>query len=311
MTNLWELIVWANLETQVDEPPSPLQNSGYAPLEQPYNEHHNWIWNRDNKKTNEIIRERNMAQKFSRAISKEQQVAGRFGDQYASWVHPYPNHYGDSVNVRTYFGNQPICVAPAWDYTNDVACVYVGRDGWNTGIESHRQASTGIEIDTINLTFNEGTEYVEAIVSEGEYFYVMTLGHSSGDAYFYRFSANPLSPTPAWSTSDAGSNFKTKGRNAMCIAGDFLAYLRTDLNATDDVVRLIRKVDAGEFRQGTGNMGTLPGTYWTGHSIVSNGTSVFFAAYDGISTGNVYLVGADIADPDLATYPSGSCPPCI
>jgi hypothetical protein len=306
MVNINERTVWANLETKVAEPPSTLQNEGYASLEQPYNEHHNWIWNSRDKNANWMIRERNLAQRVPPVISIAQQIGQRYGEENASWVHPYANYSGTNVNEVSFSANQPLCIAPAWDYTRDVPCVYVGREDWNTGLFRLRQSSQGIVEDFITLNFNESTEYVESVVSDGPFFYVMTLGHSSGDAYFYRFSADSLNPVPAWSTSDGGSNFKSGGRNGMCIAGDFLAYVRTNVAAGNNVIRLIRKADAGEFRQGGGNSTSLPSTYVVGQNIVSNGDNVFFEMYDAVGSSNLFLCGANIADPTQATGPTGA-----
>jgi hypothetical protein len=254
-----------------------------------------------------MVRERNFGQKFPRGITIAQQVGNQLGETDASWVHPYPNTSGTSINEIVYASGQPLCLAPAWDFTKDIPCVYVGRENWTTGIQVLRQESDGLSSESVTLNFNEGTEYAEAIVSEGTHFYVMTRGHSSGNVYFYRFSADStINPVPVWSTSDSGSYFKSQGRNGMCIAGDFLAYVRTNRAAGTNMIRLIRKLDAGEFREGQGNSTGLPANYLVGQNIVSNGDNVFFEMYDAIGSNNIFLCGADIADPTQATGPGGA-----
>lgn len=296
--------VWAGNETQVVEPSTALQDAGYAPLEQPFNEHHNWIWYSRDKNANELIRNRNYSQHHAAGINISDQVAGL---TYArDWLHPYSpvNTYASTA------GGQLICLCPAWDYTRNMPCVYLGVYGVSTGIYALRNDDDGsIAEEFIPLSFNDPVnEYVEALVSEGDAFYVMTAGHPSGNVYFYRFSANPLSPTPVWSTTDAGTNFNLGfGQNAMCIADARLAYVRTNAAIGSQVIRLIRKGDGLSPTAGDGNAAGLGANYRISPGIVSNGTSsgnVFFLAYDTTGSGNNFLCGANIANPTVATIPS-------
>lgn len=295
---------WANNGTQISEPSTTLQDAGYAPLEQPYNEHHNWIWNSRDKNVNQLIEERNYSQRHAAGISIGDQVAGLTYSR--DWLHPY-----SPINTHAFPSpGQPICLCAAWDYTLNRPCVYVGSTGVSSGIYTVRNGDDGSIVQGfIPLFFNDNVnEYPEAIVSEGDAFYVMTGGHTSGNVFFYRYSANPLSPIPIWSTSDAGSQFNLGlGQNAMCIAESFLAYVRTNTPIGSQAIRLIRKSDAGAFTQGDGNATGLSTSYYVSPGIVSNGTSsgnVFFLAYHSSGSSNVFLCGANIANPTVATIPT-------
>lgn len=303
MVDITERTVWANNETQVSEPSSTLQDAGYAPLEQPYNEHHNWIWNSRDKQINKLLIERNYQQRFAHTIPIGNQVSGQLGDPY-NVVHPYA-----SLNEFSLVAGNPICICPAWDYSVDRPCVYIGVDGYS-GIVRVRNISTGLYVQNLPLSFLEGTEYVESIVSEGDAFYVMTKGHSSGNVYFYRFSANPFSATPVWSSGYSGGAFLSLGRNGLCIAGDWLATVLTGITLpTGPLVRLIRKSDAGATAQGSGNAGSLSAGYRPGWGITSNGISIFFSMFDPTVANRLYLCGADVSNPAQATYPAGGAGP--
>ena len=299
MANLTKRRVWGNLGIHIDEPDTALQDRGYEPLEQPFNEHHNWIWNSRDIQTNHLLNERNFWQRFAPSLSIERQVSGQFEGAH-NITHPY-----SELNAIQNTDN-PVCICPAWDYSVNRPCVYVGFVDIKTGIRSYRNDDTGnIIVTDIPLDFGSVTEYPEAIVSEGEAFYVMTKGATPNAAKFYRFSANPMSSTPVWTWTDTETKFRPM-RNSMCIAGDYLAYLRTDVSPTGDLVQLVRKSDAGAGFTGNGNATGLGSTYRAGWSIVSNGQSVFFPVYDSAGIDEVYLCGADISNPTVATYPGGS-----
>jgi hypothetical protein len=290
--------VWANDETQVAEPSTTLQDTGYAPLEQPYNEHHNWIWNSRDKGANRIIHDRNMATRFDAVISIGDQVSRNFQTYDAAHIY--------KAGRNAFVDNLLNAICVGWHYDTQRECVLLGKAITSNITRVRNDDEFNLLSESLVFTFNEASERPEAMVSEGDTLYVMTLGHSSGDAYFYRFSINPFNATPIWSTSDTGSFFKNRGRSCLCIAGDWLAYLRTnvEIDTGTDVIRMIRKSDAGAFRQGMGNILGVSGFY-TGWSLVANADSLFYGAYNPTTVGAVKLGGADIANPNTANYPGG------
>jgi len=302
MADINKTDLWANLETQVAEPPGSLQDSGYAPLEQPFNEHHNWLWNSRDKIQHQLVQERNYKQHMASGILITDQCAQRFYNR--DWLHPY-----SAVNTYTFLsGNQPHCMCPGWDYSRNRPCIFVGLMDEDGVYRVFNEDGGGIGAEFINLGFlNTSLEYPEALVCEGDALYVMTFGNPSGNMYFYRFPMNPFSSTPTWSTSHTGSNFKTGlGENAMCIAGDWLVYLLSNLPLGNNTIRFIRKSDAGAFQQGEGNGLALGSNYQVTPSLVSNGTEVFFQATDNTATFHNYLCGCDVSNPANATTPLGA-----
>jgi hypothetical protein len=316
MANIDKTRVWANDETRVSEPTTILQDAGYAPLEQPYNEHHNWIWNSRDKKLNHLLGERNLGQSHAAGISKADQVAGRFefdgvnripGGQ--DWLHPY-----SSLNKYQFpAGFQPTCMAPAWDYTLDRPVVYVGCAGLNTGIYSVRNADDGtIAVEFIPLTFDEGGEFPEAIASEGDAFYILTAGKASTNYGIYRFSANPTSPTKAWSTVETSSLFGPAGlgRNALIVADDtWVAFPCTGVApGSNTLVRMVRKSDGAAANSGDGNAGGYVSSFRASPNICSDGIRLHFAIEQLLSpaTERILIGTADIANLAQATDGGGS-----
>lgn len=304
MVSIPKRSVWGKNETQIIEPSQVLQDNGYAPLEQPYNEHHNWIWNSRDKGANTLIHAHNFTRKYANGIGINDQTAQNF----LAWDAAHPYSASNSQNLP--YGSQPTCICPGWNFYDNRAGVWVGfqddtREAWLVTQDTQGFVS-GLPF---LLEFNEISEYCEALVCEGDALYVMTMGHSSGDVYFYRFSINPYSATPIWSTSDSGSFFKNQGRSCLCIAGDWIGYIRTNValsgGAGTEFLRLIRKSDAGAFRQGHGNTNSLASTYYPGWSMVANGDSIFYGVYDPTNSAYVHLGGADIDNLNVANYPGG------
>lgn len=301
MTDINKLRVWANELTNVVEPDVELQDEGYVGGDQPFAEHHDWIWWRRDKTVNQLIDEANYGRTQGAGLSTEEQASELYyGIQ--DWLHPW------STKNKVTLPSEPIDMCPGWDFTLEKQVVYVARLGYSGVTQINNSDAGGIAVTHRALTLDDGAEVIDAICSDGDYLYVLTTGKPTFNATVYKFSANPWSSTPVWSL-DIGTiflfNTTNRGKNDLIVAdGDWIATpLTNTAPSTGKSVMLINK-DGLSTRSGRGNAPNNA-SYLTSPYLASNGTNLFFAVED-VGGQKPTFCTADIADPDLATNGGGA-----
>jgi hypothetical protein len=295
--DLEKTVVWANDETQVDTPPTELQDEGYAGEEQPFNEHHNWIWNSRDKKLNRLTDRANRTHISSPGLSIED-FCSDLNHPEDDWVHPYSsyNNYGF---IPTEF---PIYLCRGWNYTLKKPCIYVVIQGDNSKIVEIRNGddfSIEREDHSVSIT---GT--IDAICCDGPYVYI--LGVNLGSARVTKIQTNPWSATPV---AEGGSpiliDTTNVGKNRIIVADSIrIAFVGKDEHcASAKVINVWNKTIGGNL-EGRGNAPNSA-TDFPGTALCSDGFTLFFTT-SSTTGGDTRLCAANIADPTTATGSGGA-----
>lgn len=290
---------WGNSLTLIDEPPVSLQDDGYPGGEQPFGEHHNWIFNQADKNQNDLVHDRNYAQSVSAGIDIGFQASGFWN--LSDWLHSYSTR-----NAFT-MASFPRSLAPGYNYTERRPSIYVARNGFQGITEVHNGDSGALVTTDHALTLNNAAEEVEAIASDGPFVYVMTTGEPGFQATFYKFDVNPWSSTKVWSlTSSLFFDQSNRGINHLIIAdSDWIAAPCTNTTPDTGISVLLINKDGLSSAAGRGNAPSNS-LYKPSPTLVSNGTNLFFLLEDTGAPGQFpTFCSANIADPTLATNPGG------
>lgn len=287
---------WANDGTQITEPPGTLQDAGYTGGEQPFNEHHNWIWNTRDDRINRLTNRANRTNISQPGLSIEDFCSDL---QYnKDWIHGYSglNTYGFIPTEK------PIAMCRGWNYTKKRQCIYVVIQGDNTKIVELRNADDfTIEKEEHSVSI---TGTIDAICCDGPYLYI--LGVNLGTARVTKIATNPWSATPVL---EGGSpiliDTTNVGKNRIIVADStHIAFIGKDETcASAKIINVWTKAPFTNL-QGRGNAPNSA-TDWPGTALCSDGATLFFTTTS-TTGGNTLLCAANIADPTQATGTGGA-----
>lgn len=294
---------WAN-SGDVSEPSTTKQDDGYEGAEQPFNEHHNWIWNFRDKKTNQTSNRLNRTH-----IANPGTAIGAFceGKQNVNtdWIHPY-----GWPNTKDLGSDTVINMCRGWNYALKQPVIYAVYKGDSTKIvEFRNDNSVGNDFDIDKedhaITLDApGSENIEAICCDGPNIYL--LCEVSGSTKLYKFNVNPWSASKVASKSvSISQDTAGLGRNAIIVANaNLLAFIgRGEHGGSNKVINTVTK-DLVTVVSGRGNS-PVSTTYFPGTGLVSDQSTVFFTFYS-TTTDNLLLCAADLSDLSTATGTGGA-----
>lgn len=296
--DLENVIVWANSETNVDYPGSTLEDAGYLGEEQPFNEHHNWIWNVRDKRLNKLTDRANRTHIAPPGSNIENFCSGLYDLNTEDWIHGY-----SGINTYAFTPpGLPIYMCRAWNYTLKRPVLYVVAQNDNTKIMEIRNADD-FSIEKVDHSVSI-TGTIDAICSDGPYLYI--LGVNLGSARVTKIATNPWSATPVL---EGGSpiliDTNGYGRNKIIVASStHIAFIGKD-ESTDQnkAVNVWAKADFANL-QGSGNAPSSA-TDYPGTALCSDGSTLFFTTTS-TTSGNTMLCAANIANPGIATGLGGA-----
>lgn len=292
--------VWANAG-DVTEPSTVKQDDGYDGAEQPFNEHHNWIWNnrdiKENKKTDRLNRT-HIASPGTSIADFCSNLNSRLTND---WLHPYATQ-----NLISFGASPVVNMCRGWNYVRKQEVIYAVIRGDNTKIVEIRNADDfSIETEDHLITVDvPGLETIEAICCDGPFIYVMI--ENTGSAGIYKYATNPWSATKvAFLATPIDIDLTGKGKNNIIVADTSnLAFV--GVNEATLAARSINIVPKTLLSVASGR-GNAPSsaTYFAGTGLCSDGFTCFFGVYSSAAD-NTLLCAGNIADPTIATGLSGS-----
>lgn len=300
--DLQNITVWANNEDNVSYPGTTLEDVGYLGEEQPFNEHHNWIWNVRDKRLNALTDRANRTNIASPSMPIDEFCSG-LHHNINDWVHPYSGY-----NAVSFGANNVINMCRGWNYTRGQEVIYAILEGDQTKVREIRNSPTfeafGSEDHSVTLDA-PGTETMEAICCDGPYVYIL-VSEAGGFGKVYKFSTNPWSPTKVASqVSTTLIDTTGVGRNKIIVANaSNIAWIgKGESTDSGKVIRIFSK-DFVTVLSGRGNAPSSA-TYYPGTGLASDGSTVFFTVLS-TALGNPLLCAANISDPTQATGLGGA-----
>ncbi len=292
--DLENIRVWAN-DGDVSEPSTTKQDDGYEGAEQPFNEHHNWIWNKRDILYNRSANKFNESHIQPPTIPFSDAIAGLYTEPN-QWLMP------QGLLNRTTFGSNPvISMCTGYNHILKKQVVFALLQGDSTKFVEIRNATTAttfaVQTEDHLITLDVPcSEVPEAIACDGSFVYILV--EDSLDGKIYKFSINPHSATKVVSL-DTGVTIDATGKgrnNIICVDDNNLAFVgRTQSTISGDTLAIVPKTLAS-VAKGIGNA-TSNGGYFPSTGMASDGTVVYFTIYDFNDVLTPRLCCANIADP--------------
>lgn len=297
MVDIARLLEWAN-SGDITEPQVAKQNLGYLGGEQPFDEHHNWLFNKSDRYDNFAVDFINRRQTLPPTLNEATQFSNNLWP--VDWVHPY-----SSFNTYTFGANSIVYLNPGWNSTLNRPCVYAARYGLQSITEIRNANDFTIETEVHAITLANGDERIEAFCCDQFNIYVLA-SRPADDPRMYAFSTNPWSATPVWSFSIPQIIVNNgRGENNLILAdNDWLALPATALTADNYCVYMVRRDGTPGVRTGRGNAPNSA-AYRVTKGLCSNGTNLFFAVVN-TTPANTLLCSADVSNPANATNGGGA-----
>lgn len=295
--DLQNITVWANSEVNVDYPGVTLEDAGYLGEEQPFNEHHNWIWNVRDKRLNALTQRANATDIEPPNTEIEDYCAAIYkASSGRDWIHPY-----SGSNSYSFGGDSPIFMCRGWNYALGKPVLYLILQGDATKIvEIRNDKDFGMtrEDHSVSIT---GT--MDAICCDGPHIY--TLGVNGGTARVTKIITDPWSATPVGAGgSPVVIDTSGFGRNNIIVAdSNHIAFIGKD-EATDQNVAVNVYTKDLVNSQGSGNAPNSA-TDYPGTALCTDGFTLFFTTTS-VTGGNTMLCAANISNPAIATGAGGA-----